>query len=102
MTDLQAPMSYADLQALVDYAELAGQGETPDVFPSTAIERARWELHRGKQARVEYLRSQIRDECISYGELHELQGLAETGYIDPDDVELLEWAGVPEFPEVDA
>jgi hypothetical protein len=45
--------------------------------------------------RLEYLRSQIQAECISYGELAELQGLAE--YIDSD-VELLEWAGVPEFP----
>jgi hypothetical protein len=47
--------------------------------------------------RLEYLRSQIRAECIGYSELAELQGLAE--FIDPGDVELLEWAGVPEFPE---
>lgn len=46
--------------------------------------------------RLEYLRSQIRAECISWGELGELQGLAE--HIEPGDVELLEWAGVPEFP----
>ena len=45
--------------------------------------------------RLEYLRSQIRGECISYSELAELQSLA--GHIDPSDVELLEWAGVPEF-----
>lgn len=42
-----------------------------------------------EQARLEYLRSQIRAECISYGELHELQNT----------VELLQWAGVPEFPD---
>lgn len=48
-------------------------------------------------ARLEYLRGEIRAERISYGELIELQGLAE--FIDPSDVELLEWAGVPEFPE---
>jgi hypothetical protein len=44
--------------------------------------------------RLEYLRGEIRAERISYGEIAELQGLAE--YIDPADVELLQWAGVPE------
>ena len=47
--------------------------------------------------RLEYLRGEIREERISYGELVELQSLAE--HIDPDDVELLQCAGVPEFPE---
>ena len=47
--------------------------------------------------RLEYLREQLRAECISQGELIELQGLAD--YIDPGDVELLEPAGVPEFPD---
>lgn len=47
--------------------------------------------------RLEYLRGEIRAERISMGELIELQGLAE--YIGPGDVELLEPAGVPEFPE---
>ena len=47
--------------------------------------------------RLEYLRGEIRAERISYGELHELQGLAHL--IDPGDVELLEWAGVPEFED---
>ena len=46
------------------------------------------------QARLEYLRGEIKAERISYSELAELQGLAK--YIKPDDVELLEWAGVPE------
>ena len=49
--------------------------------------------------RLEYLRGQIRAECISYSELAELQDLAE--HIDPGDVELLQWAGVPEFPDDD-
>ncbi len=49
--------------------------------------------------RLEYLRGQIRRERISYGELAELADLADS--IDPGDVELLEWAGVPEFPAVD-
>lgn len=43
--------------------------------------------------RLEYLRGQLRAEQISYGELCELQCLAD--YIDPGDVELLEAAGVP-------
>jgi hypothetical protein len=45
--------------------------------------------------RLEYLRNELRNERISYGELAELSGLAE--YIEPGDVELLEAAGVPEF-----
>jgi hypothetical protein len=44
--------------------------------------------------RLEYLRGEIRAERISYGEIAELQGLVD--HIDPSDVELLEWAGVPE------
>ena len=50
-------------------------------------------------ARLEYLRDQLRAECISMSELHELQGLAD--HIDRGDVELLEPAGVPEFPDDD-
>lgn len=45
-------------------------------------------------ARLEYLRSQIHAECISYGEVAELAELAE--HIEPGDMELLEWAGVSE------
>lgn len=44
--------------------------------------------------RLEYLRGELRAERISYGELAELQSLAP--YIEPDDVELLEAAGVEE------
>lgn len=44
--------------------------------------------------RLEYLRAQIDAEEISWGELAELQALVE--HIDPGDVQLLEWAGVPE------
>ena len=47
--------------------------------------------------RLEYLRHEIEMERISYDELLELQTLAE--YIDPGDVLLLEWAGVPEHLE---
>lgn len=46
---------------------------------------------------LEHLRGEIRAERISWGELADLQDMAEL--IDPGDVELLEWAGVPEFPE---
>jgi hypothetical protein len=47
--------------------------------------------------RLAYLRAQIEDERISTAEIVELQNLAE--HIDPGDVQLLEWAGVPEFKE---
>ena len=47
--------------------------------------------------RLEYLRGELRAERISWGELAELESLAE--HIEPGDVELLEAAGVPEFPE---
>jgi len=47
--------------------------------------------------RLEYLRTELRAERISIGELNELASLAE--HIEPGDVELLEAAGVPEFPE---
>jgi hypothetical protein len=48
-------------------------------------------------ARLEYLRGEIRAERISMSEVIELQNLADQ--IEPGDVELLQWAGVPEFPE---
>tara|TARA_R110000803_G_scaffold88299_1_gene155294 strand:- start:167 stop:334 length:168 start_codon:yes stop_codon:yes gene_type:complete len=44
--------------------------------------------------RLEELRTELRNECISYGELGELASLAE--FIEEDDVELLQAAGVPE------
>ncbi len=47
------------------------------------------------KARLEYLRTQLDLECISYQELAELQSLAE--YIEADDVQLREAAGLPEF-----
>lgn len=46
--------------------------------------------------RLEYLRGEIEAERIAYGEIAELQSLA--NYIEKDDVLLLEWAGVSEFP----
>lgn len=47
--------------------------------------------------RLAAIRKSITAESVSMGELAELQGLVP--YIDPFDVQLLEWAGVPEFPE---
>jgi hypothetical protein len=44
--------------------------------------------------RLEYLRTLIHEERISYGELAELQSLSD--HIADGDVELLEWAGVSE------
>ncbi len=46
------------------------------------------------KTRLEYLRNELRNERISYGELAELTELIP--YIDKNDVELLEAAGVPE------
>lgn len=46
---------------------------------------------------LEYLRKELRAERISMGELIELQSLSP--YIEDGDMELLEAAGVPEFPE---
>jgi len=47
--------------------------------------------------RLEYLRKGIVAERISYGEISELESLIK--YIPSDDVQLLEWAGVPEFSD---
>jgi hypothetical protein len=50
------------------------------------------------KARLEYLRGEIIAERISYGEIEELKSLA--CYIAPDDVVLLEWAGIPEIKRI--
>jgi hypothetical protein len=44
--------------------------------------------------RLEYIREEIQKECISYGEIAELQALK--SYIDKDDMELLQWAETEE------
>lgn len=46
------------------------------------------------KAELEELRQAIRDENISYGEISRLENLAD--YIEFGDVELLQWANVPE------
>lgn len=50
---------------------------------------------KGIQSRLEEIRTAIRNERVSYGELAELESLS--GYIKEGDVELLEWACVTEF-----
>lgn len=49
--------------------------------------------------RLEQLREALRDENISYGEIAELQSLAQ--HIHPDDVELLQWIDTPEEAQND-
>lgn len=39
--------------------------------------------------RLEYLRQEINNECISYGEILELNSLRK--YIEPNDIDLLQW-----------
>jgi len=51
------------------------------------------------EERLEELREELRAGTISYSELAELQSLSK--YIDKNDTELLEAAGVPEFEEDD-
>lgn len=46
------------------------------------------------EKRLEYLREEIKEERISMGEISELESLA--AYIEPDDMLLREWAGIPE------
>ena len=53
-------------------------------------------MNTNPKERLAYLRSQIEAECINYEEIAELQSLIP--YIEPSDVLLLEWAGVPETP----
>ncbi len=47
------------------------------------------------KAKLDYLRGEIQNERISYGEIVELQSLVK--YIEPGDNLLLEWSGTPEF-----
>jgi hypothetical protein len=51
------------------------------------------------EKRLEAIRKSIRNENVSYGELVELQDLSQ--YIDSNDIELREAAGIPEFEDDD-
>ena len=54
----------------------------------------RMKTNKKIQKRLEYLRKEIEAERISYGEVLELQSLAE--HIDSNDTLLLQWASVEE------
>lgn len=54
-------------------------------------------MSKAIKKRLEELRVEIQNERISTGEIIELQSLAK--HIDKGDVQLLQWAGVPEFDE---
>jgi hypothetical protein len=73
-----------------------GTGQVIDFVAIRAAVKASMEAKR----RLEYLRRQLRAECMSWNELGELQSLAE--YIAPGDVELLEAAGVKENSKCDS
>lgn len=77
---------------------IVAEGVGP-LFQALVIRRGDdgWEEDQCPECRLKYLRGEIRKESISWGEIAELQNLAK--YIEPGDVELLELAGVPEFPE---
>lgn len=64
------------------------------MYSQTFVDAYRAEFIR---LRLEDIRAAIKAENVSYGELVELQGYAD--HIESGDVELLEAAGVPEFPE---
>lgn len=50
--------------------------------------------------RLAAIRAAIDAESVSWGELAELQALAE--HIPADDLTLREWAGLPEFPDLES
>lgn len=85
---------FRDAESLID---VAVDQSTPDDVREMYEITPTVEERKAVTDRLEYLRQELRAERISYGELAELQGLAE--HIEPGDVELLEAAGVPEFPE---
>lgn len=78
--------------------DLTTPGDAP-IFDRNGNTIGSWKVTSNTAERLEYLRGELRAERISYGELAELQSLAE--HIDPSDVELLEAAGVPEHAETD-
>jgi len=51
-------------------------------------------LEKQVENRLENIRKSIEAESVSYGELAELERLKD--YIKPDDILLLQWAGVEE------
>jgi hypothetical protein len=78
-----------DLNQMIEV--LKGDKSTPNQL--AFYKRVRNKLTK-IEARLEELRVEIKAERISMGEIIELQSLAK--FIDSDDVELLQWAGVEE------
>lgn len=68
-----------------------------DTLSETGAMHHAEEVAEAIQGRLEYLRGELEAERISTGELIELQSLAP--HIEEGDVQLLEAAGVPEFPK---
>lgn len=83
----------ASLQAVLADVD-AGNNETRIDSRWPEAHQALEEYNSTPAQRLEYLRTELRAERISYVEIAELQALAP--HIDPDDVELLEAAGVAE------
>lgn len=72
----------------------AGKTACPPTFAAVIT----GEYMEGYRAgRLEDLRESIKAESISWGEIAELQSLAD--YIESDDVEMLQWANAPEGEE---
>ena len=74
------------IPVLASYDERKDDGRP---YPEGAFVCYNCDETRDIKKRLEYLRKEIQEERISYGEVAELQGLAE--HIAPDDVELLQW-----------
>jgi len=100
-------LSFEECEGVLRYAERkmdADIGINWDVLRSIAEDRDFYPLQepssladiapQSVKDRLEYLRSQIEAECISQDEILELESLAT--YIQADDVQLLQWANVPE------
>lgn len=100
--DKRGSFKLSQLKLVSEYANGGGLANTPESFPSNDAVSYKTGGEVGNKTikkRLEQLRKELRAERISYGELAELQSLAK--YIDKNDVELLEAAGVPEFDEND-
>jgi hypothetical protein len=76
------------------------EGETGNAVPSRSFVNLKHHSKMKKEQltaienRLEELRKELREERISYGELIELQNLS--NYIDENDIELKQAAGIPE------
>lgn len=97
VTDLGVQRLQPSYRWLDNYGAGAGVFMEKPVYPPPADAKNVDRITQHIKTRLEYLRGEIEAERISYEEIHELQSLAP--HIDPSATLLLEWAGVPEFPE---